>query len=120
MDRKSFIRIIPGLFAVKEIAKHLATLPATSPVAQANINRGLYYQIKQGNTVTYNKGNFSPETLQKVMGDLFYANELKDRGITIHTGQYGYEEFQKALDPSPMNRLRIGYNRFIRRFVRNS
>lgn len=75
MDRKSFFRILPGLLAAKEIAKHLAALPASNPIATANIEyagKGIYAMIREGgNRVTYNSGQFSLAMFKEVFENVF-------------------------------------------------
>ena len=117
MDRKAFLRILPGLLAAKEIAKHLATLPASNPIATTNVKGalGLYAQIRQGNRVTYNSGQFSLAMFKEVFENMYSSNALEDRKIVIQTDERGYLEFQKALNPSLLNRLRIGYFNLFRR-----
>lgn len=89
MDRRSFFKILPGLFAVKEIAKHIDSLP--KPVENQRY-RGLYYQIKHGNRVQYNAGKFDVEMFKKVMGDLYATN----RNPVIYTGEGGWKLFKEA------------------------
>lgn len=118
MDRKAFLRTLPGLFAVKEIAKHLATLPAQNPIATTNIeyaSQGIYAMIRQGNRVTYNTGNFSIAMFKEVFEKLYTDKPLEDRQIIIQTNERGILEIEKALNPSLWNRLRIGYFSLFRR-----
>lgn len=117
MDRKSFLRVLPGLFAVKEIAKHLASLPAQNPIATANVKGalGLYAQIRQGNRVTYNSGQFSLAMFKEVFNEMHSRKSLEDRRIVLQTSEAGYLAFQNAMNPSLWNRLRIGYFNLLRR-----
>ena len=70
MDRKTFFRTLPGLFAVKEVAKHLAALPVK--VAEPQGYKGLYHQIRHGGTiVNYNRGNFDMTMFEKALADLY-------------------------------------------------
>lgn len=70
MDRKSFLKLLPAIFAVKSIAKELAKLPAQPPVYEGS--KGLYYQIRHGgNRVSYNAGQFDISTMKRAMADIF-------------------------------------------------
>lgn len=101
MDRKSFFKLLPGLFAVKEIAKHLDALPIPEPVG----SKGLYYQIRQGgNIVTYNVTTFTIDDLKMVIADMFYGKSLKERELMpMQVGGTAYEIALKEGFLSPEN-----------------
>lgn len=92
MERRSFLKILPGLFAAKTIAKELAT---PVPVVRG----GIYDMMSNSNKVTY-----QPLTLAKfreVFNEIYYprvSSKSDDaHNIRIWTGEEGLEMINKAI-----------------------
>ena len=70
MNRRNFFKILPGLLAVKEIAKNVS-----APVVVEPPVTGLYAHMKKyGNTVTYKRGEFTTEKIREVFNELYFKN----------------------------------------------
>lgn len=66
---------------------------------------GIYHKmINNGNTVYYNRGEFSLQLLRDVFGDLFYRRvDIRDRKVKIYSNEAGFEIFKKANKDDLMN-----------------
>ena len=62
------------------------------------VSSGIYHKmINNGNTVYYNRGEFSIQLLRDVFGDIFYRRvDIKDRKVKIYTNESGFEIFKRA------------------------
>lgn len=69
MNRRSFLRILPGMFAVKQIAAQIKPIPAVADIVDTS--SGLYFQLTKGNLVTYSKGSFSLQMFKDVISNLY-------------------------------------------------
>jgi hypothetical protein len=66
---------------------------------------GVYHRMRNnGNLVQYNRGEFSPNLLRSVFGDLFYRRvDVKDRRVKMYTNEAGFDVFQQALKSDALN-----------------
>ncbi len=66
---------------------------------------GVYHRMRNnGNLVQYNRGEFTPNLLRSVFGDLFYRRvDVKDRRVKMYTNEAGFDVFQQALKADALN-----------------
>jgi hypothetical protein len=66
---------------------------------------GVHYRMRNsGNYVPVNKGEFGPNLLRSVFGDLFYRREdMKDRQVKLFTNEAGMDAFQQTIKQDAMN-----------------
>lgn len=66
---------------------------------------GLYHKmLTNGNTVFYNRGEFSIQLIREVFGSLFYRRvDIKDRRVKLYTNEAGMEIFRQANKEDLMN-----------------
>lgn len=66
---------------------------------------GVYWRMKNsGNYVPYNRGEFSPNLLRTVFGDLFYRRvSVPNRRVKLYTNEAGFDAFQQALKQDALN-----------------
>ncbi len=75
------------------------------------LGEGLYSQLKGGNTVNYNHQNFSMQSIQQALTDVFIKDPTRTRSITMITNEAGLEEFDKALKKEALKTLKKNGNR---------
>lgn len=66
---------------------------------------GVHYRMRNnGNLVQYNRGEFSPNLIRTVFGNLFYRRvDVKDRRVKMYTNESGFDVFQQALKQDALN-----------------
>jgi hypothetical protein len=66
---------------------------------------GVYHRMRNnGNLVQYNRGEFSPNLLRSVFGDLFYRRvDVSKRKVKMYTNEAGFDVFQQALKTDALN-----------------
>lgn len=66
---------------------------------------GVYHRMRNnGNLVQYNRGEFSPNLLRSVFGDLFYRRvDVAQRRVKMYTNEAGFDVFQQALKNDALN-----------------
>lgn len=69
------------------------------------LSAGIYHRMRNnGNSVQYNRGEFSANLLRSVFGDLFYRRvDVKDRKVKMYTNEAGFDVFQQALKSDALN-----------------
>lgn len=69
------------------------------------VSAGVYHRMRHnGNLVQYNRGEFSPNLLRSVFGDLFYRRvDVKDRRVKLYTNEAGFDVFQQAVKQDAIN-----------------
>jgi hypothetical protein len=66
---------------------------------------GVYYRMRNsGNYVPFNRGEFSPNLIRSVFGDLFYRREdMKNRRVKMFTNEAGMDIFQQSIKQDALN-----------------
>lgn len=66
---------------------------------------GLYYRMRNsGNYVPYNRGEFSPNLIRSIFGDLFYRRvDVGQRKVKMYTNEAGFNVFQQAIKEDAFN-----------------
>lgn len=66
---------------------------------------GVHHRMRNnGNMVQHNRGEFSPNLIRSVFGDLFYRRvDVKDRRVKMYTNESGFDVFQTALKQDALN-----------------
>jgi hypothetical protein len=69
------------------------------------VSAGTYYRMRNnGNLVQFNRGEFSPNLIRSVFGDLFYRRvDVKDRQVKLYTNEAGFDTFQQAIKQDALN-----------------
>lgn len=69
------------------------------------ISAGIYHRMKtNGHYIPYNRGEFSPNLLRWVFGDLFYRRvSVGQRRVKMYTNEAGFDTFQQAVKQDAMN-----------------
>lgn len=66
---------------------------------------GIHHRMRtNGNLVQYNRGEFTPNLLRSIFGDLFYRRvSVKDRRVKLYTNEAGFDVFQQAVKQDAIN-----------------
>lgn len=69
------------------------------------VSSGVYWRMRNnGNLVQYNRGEFTPNLIRAVFGDLFYRRvDVKDRRVKMYTNEAGFDTFQTAVKTDALN-----------------
>lgn len=63
------------------------------------VSAGVYHRMKyNGNYVPLNKGEFGPNMIRVIFGDLYYRRvDVKDRHVKLFTNEAGFDLFQQSI-----------------------
>lgn len=63
------------------------------------VSAGVYHRMKNnGNYVPLNKGEFGPNLIRVIFGDLYYRRvDVKDRHVKLFTNEAGFDLFQQSI-----------------------
>lgn len=69
------------------------------------VSAGVIHRMRHnGNLVQYNRGEFSPNILRSVFGDLFYRRvDVAQRRVKMYTNEAGFDVFQQAVKQDALN-----------------
>lgn len=70
---------------------------------EKKVSTGIYHRLKQGNYVSYNRGEFSAQLLRTLFGDIFYRRvSMKERRVKIYTNEAGFDVAEAAFKKDAM------------------
>jgi hypothetical protein len=69
------------------------------------VSAGVYHRMKNnGNFVPVSKGEFGPNLIRTIFGDLFYRRvDVKDREVLLFTNEAGFDLFQQSIKEDALN-----------------
>lgn len=69
------------------------------------VSAGIYHRMRtNGNLVQFNRGEFSPNILRAVFGDLFYRRVgVGQRRVKMYTNESGFDVFQQSVKQDALN-----------------